>query len=75
MIKMGVEREKGLVEHEKVLVAREKELYELFCAETGNLVTHEWRYVLTSQEAELVAKWDMGYCAGLLRICRQLPEY
>ncbi len=45
--------------------ARKKELYRLWCEETNEAETQEWRQDLTAEEDELVELWDGGYDCGL----------
>lgn len=37
---------------------REDELYSYFLNESNDPASEEWRYELTDEEAELVARWD-----------------
>lgn len=40
---------------------RKNELYRLWCEETNEPETREWRTELNNEEQELVAQWEAGY--------------
>lgn len=52
--------------------ARRDELYRLWCAETSEDETQEWRQELNGEELELVAQWDIGYSQGINTLCSRL---
>jgi len=51
---------------------RREELYRLWCEETNEAETQEWRQELAPEELDLVAQWDMGYAQGVNTLCSRL---
>lgn len=48
-----------------ITAEREDELYYWFLNESNDPASEEWRYELTDEEAELVARWDEQIETGL----------
>lgn len=51
---------------------RRDALYRLWCEETGEDKTQEWRQELDGEELELVTQWDRGYSQGVNTLCSRL---
>lgn len=51
---------------------RREDLYRLWCNETNEAETQEWREDLSLEELDLVAQWDMGHAQGVHTLCSRL---
>lgn len=51
---------------------RRDELYSLWCEETNDAWTEEWRENLTPEEISLVDAWDEKSNSGLLKVCQDI---
>ncbi|MBR4856330.1 MAG: hypothetical protein IKU94_06860 [Bacteroidaceae bacterium] len=57
-----------------ITAERRDEMYSLWCNETSEPETEEWRWDLTEEEQELIVEWDNGCTSGILRMAKDILE-
>lgn len=55
-----------------IIKERLEELDNLWGHETENPETAEWRYDLSPEEEQIIARWDKKFRSGILRLCEDI---